>query len=89
MERLASLALRQLGHRNAGPFRNNSCNLFIGDALMHQAHILALDARLLLFQLLLKLRQFSVLKFRRPVQVVGLLGCLDLAVNMLNLLAQL
>ena len=56
---------------------------------MHQAHILALDARLLLFQLLLKLRQFSVLKFRRPVQVVGLLGCLDLAVNMLNLLAQL
>ena len=88
MKGLAALALRQLRHRNVSPLGHNAGDLVLGHTLVHQAQILVLHPLLLLIQLFLQLRQFAVLQLRRLVQVISLLGLLDLPVHLLDLLPQ-
>ena len=86
---LLPLALVQLRYRNAGPLGDNPGNLVLGHALVHEVQILVLNLLLFLRQLPLQLRQTSVLELRRLVQVVGLLGGLNLAIDFLYLLTEL
>ena len=76
----APLALRQLGDRDARPFGDNSGNLLLCHALVNQTQILIFNSLFLLSQLFFQLRQLSVLKLCGLVQVISLLGGLDLAV---------
>ena len=55
---------------------------------MYQAEILVLYFLFLCFQLFLQLRQLTVLKLSGLVQVILLLGSGDVAVHLLNLLAE-
>ena len=88
MKGLAALALCKLCHRNAGPFGHNSCNLILCHTLMNQAQIFLFNLLFLCLQLLLQLGQLSILKLCRLVQIVFLLGILDLAVYSLNLFTE-
>ena len=88
MECLASLAFRQLCHRDSGPSGNDSCDLILRHTLTNQAQILAPDLFLLCLQFLLKLRQLTVLQFSRFIQIVFLFRILDLAVYRLDFLSE-
>ena len=56
---------------------------------MHERKLLPLHLSLLLFELLLKRRELAVLELGRLIEVVALLRTLNLAVRILNLLANL
>ena len=88
MQGLAALALGQFGNRNTGPLRNNPGNLILGDTLMYQTEILIFHFLFLFRQLFLQFRQLAVLEFRGLVQVVSLLGVLNLPVYRLDLLPE-
>ena len=89
MQGLISLTLGQLCHRNAGPTGNDSGNLFVGHALMNQRQVFILNLLLLFLQLLLQLRQTSILKLCSLFQIIALLGSLDLTVHILDLFTDL
>ena len=55
---------------------------------MHQAQILILYFFFLCFQLFLQLRQLAVLKLSGLIQIILLLGSGNIAVHLLNLLAE-
>ena len=87
-KQLFALALHQLADGNARPARYDA-----GDFLFR--HLVAQQRagfRLLGFQLLeflLQLGQLAVFQLCRTVQIIAALGMLDLAVHVLNLLAEL
>ena len=80
VKRLASLAFRQLGYRYSRPLGDNPGNFLLCHALVDQTQILIFNSLFLLSQLFFQLRQLSVLKLCGLVQVISLLGGLDLAV---------
>ena len=81
MQGLASFTLCQFRHRYAGPSGHDPGNLILGHTLVDKAQILLLDPFLLCLQLLLKLRQPAILQLRRLVQVITLLGILNIPVH--------
>ena len=89
MQGLISLTLSQLCHRNAGPTGNDSGNLFVCHALVDQRQVLILNLLLFFLQLLLQLWQTSILKLCSLFQIISLLGCLNLAVHILDLFPDL
>ena len=89
MQGLAPLALIEFGDRDSRPAGDDSSDLLICDALMHQGTVLVLNLRLFLLQLLLQLRKPAILEFCCPVQVIGLLRFFNLFVHLFDLLAQL
>ena len=88
MQGLAALALRQFCHGNSRPLGYNPGNFILSNALMNQAQILAPYLGLLGFQLLLQLRKSAVLQLRRLIQIILLLGVLNLPVHIFNFLPQ-
>ena len=88
MEGFISLTLRQFCHRNTGPAGNDSCNLFICYAFMYQRQVFILNLLFLVLQLLLQLRQTAILKLCCFLQVIPLLGSLNLFVHILDLLTE-
>ena len=88
MQGLIPLAFCELCHRDPRPPGNDPGDLLFRNAFMDQAQILVLYLLLLGLQLLFQLRKPSVLELRRLIQVILLLGVLDLAVQALDLLTQ-
>ena len=60
MQGFVALALRQLGHRDAGPPGDDLGDLLIGHFLMHQGHIPGIDLLLFDFQLLFQCGQRTI-----------------------------
>ena len=91
LEQLLALALLELGHGNAGPAADNTGDLVVGHLVAQQAFLpaLALGDLLLLGQLFLQAGQLAVFQFRSLAQIIGMLGLLNVRVDLLNLLAQL
>ena len=89
VESLILLRLGELGHRNIGPAGDDLCNLVLRDCLMYERKFLPLHLGLLLFELLFKLRELAVLELGRLIEVIALLCALNLAVRVLDLLANL
>src|SRR4051812_18838878 len=89
-QELFALALHQPRDRNAGPARHDLGDLVVGDLLAQQRVVAALllEAGLLGVQLALELGQAPVAQLRGAIEVVGALGLLDLAPDLLDLLAQ-
>ena len=88
MEGFISLTLRQFCYRNTGPAGNDSGDLLICNTLVYQRQVFVLDLLFLVLQLLLQLRQTAILKLCCFLQVVPLLGSLDLFVHILDLLTE-
>src|SRR3954447_16957485 len=89
-QELLALALHQPRDRDAGPARHDLADLVVGDLLAQQRVVAALllEARLLGVQLALEVRQPPVAQLGGAVEVVGALRLLDLAADLLDLLAQ-
>ena len=85
-QKLRSLALSQLGYRNAGPSGNDTCDLIICNCLMYQTSVAFFNLFFFNFQLLLKLRQLAVLQLGSFLQIVVLFCFLDLFIDILDLL---
>ena len=79
-----SFSLGKLSNRYSRPTRYNRSNLFLADTLMHKRKILALYFILLLLQLILKLRQLTILQLRRLIEVVILLCRLNLSIYLFD-----
>ena len=90
VQQLLPLALHDSGDRDAGPLADHLGNLLLGDLVAQQVGLLCLLGQLLLlFQFGFELRQLAVFELRCLVQVIFALGALDLAADLLDLLAQL
>ena len=79
MKCLIPLTFCKLCYRDPRPPGNNPGDLLFCNAFMDQTQILVLYLFLLGLQLLFQLRKLSVLELCRLVQIVFLLGVLDLA----------
>ena len=99
-QQLVALALDQPGHGDAGPAADDVGDLFVGDLVAEQTRLRASAsggghvgrAFFVGFgggQLLFQVGQGAVLQLGGFVQVVGLLGVLDLQLGLLDLFAQL
>ncbi len=86
MQRLVTLALVQLRHRNSRPAGNDAGNLLVRHGLVHEGHLLFPHAFLFLVQLLHKLRETAILQLGGLVQVILLLRHLDVLVDLLDFL---
>ena len=89
MQRLVSLALGQLRHRNSRPPGNDPGDLILRYRLMHQRKIIFFHALLFLLQFLFQVGQLPVGKLRRLFQIALALRDLDLVADRLDLLPQL
>ena len=89
-QQLLALALHQARDRDAGPAGDDLRDLVLGHLLAQQPLLALLLGQTLLLgvQLPLELRQLPVAQLGGPVQVVAALGLLDLAPQLLDLLAQ-
>ena len=91
VQELFPLPFHQPGHGNAGPAAHDPGDFLLGHLIPQEAVFAPAFFRdgFFLFQLLLQLRQLAVFQLRRPVQVIGPLGALDLRVDPLDVLPQL
>ena len=88
MQDLGTLTFGQFCDRDAGPSGNDPCNLFVCYTVMYQRQIFAFYLFLFNLQLFLKFRQFAVLQFCCPVQIITSLCFFDLFVHIFNLFTQ-
>ena len=89
MKSLVSLTLVQFCYRNSGPPGNNPGDFLVCHCLMNKRQVFFLYLVLFLFQLFLKLRQASVLKFCRFIQIIFPLCLLNIPVDLLDLFPDL
>ena len=91
LQELLPLPLQELRHRDTRPAADDIRDLVLRDLLAQEASggVLPLLLRLAGLQLLLQLLQLAVAKLRHPVEVVLMLGPLDLGLHLVDLAAQL
>ena len=89
-DQLLDLALQHLGHGNAGPFRDNLCNvLFVDLFFQHPLVLLNLvQTSVRIFQPAFQLLDLSITDFRHPRVIALTLGLLLFHARLLNLLLQ-
>ena len=85
MESLAALALGQFADRDSGPAGYDPADLVLRHTVVNKGNVLHLV--LFFCQLLFECRKSAVLQFGRLVQVALLLRFLDIAVHLVDLLA--
>ncbi len=85
---LLPLAFIQLRYRNTGPAADYPGDLILSNGLMNERQIFLFQRRLLTGQLSLNLRKLTVLKSGSFIEIALLLCRFDLAVYILDLLAQ-
>ena len=89
MQGLVPFTLSQLCHRNTGPTGHDTGNFILSDSFVNQRQILFADFLLFLRKFLLQSRQLAILQLSGLIQVVILLGSLNLLIDILNLLTEL
>ena len=90
MQQLLPLAFHELGHRYARPLGHDGGYLLLGYGVVHHGvgfALLASGFRLL--QLLFQSRQVGILKLRRLLIIVSLLGVFNVGVHLFYLALEL
>src|SRR5215510_11113370 len=90
-QELVTLPFHQASHRNTGPARDDLGDLVLSDLLPQQplATLFVGQLRLVSLQLPLQFREPTVAQFSSAIEVIGAFGLLDLALDLLDLFAQL
>ena len=89
MEGFLTLALGQLGDRNASPTGNDRSDLVFVDGFMHELELAGFDLVFFFFELTLQLWQHAILQLAHFRQIALTLSQLDLAVDAGDLVTQL